>query len=482
MSQAASGLLAEWAAAERKTGPRCFRREPAGLRFAFYGRISTTDHQDHGSSEHWQLCAATELIAGRGRIVSKYFDDGVSRRTSWPDRPEAARLLRDMPAEDRAFDAVVVGEYERAFQGRQLNELAPVLRQCDVALWLPETYGPVDFDSPRQLALLDLLGVRSQQEVAKARYRVIVAMRAQTEVQGRHLGGRPPYGYRLVDAGPHPNRAHAAWGRRLHRLEPDPATAPTVRRIFAERLAGRSVARIARELNDRRLPCPSRVDQARNPHRSGAGWMLTTVAAILANPRYTGRQVWNRQHTEHDDLEALDGLTRQTGIQRWSVGAQWAISARPAHEALVSEADFVAVQQIHTAPAAADGTVRRYALTGLVFCGMCGRALDAHWTHGRAGYRCRHGRNSARSVGQGRPHILYCREDQLIEALQRNSALVRVHPRLRQGSPAGVGDELRRHGMILVGDHDGWIVETDDASIALRAAHLPAALQAEIPA
>jgi sugar lactone lactonase YvrE len=47
--------------------------------------------------------------------------------------------------------------------------------------------------------------------------------------QGRYLGGRPPYGYRRGDAGPHPNKAHAAWGRRAHRLEPDPDTAPVVR-------------------------------------------------------------------------------------------------------------------------------------------------------------------------------------------------------------------------------------------------------------
>jgi hypothetical protein len=63
-------------------------------------------------------------------------------------------------------------------------------------------------------------------------------MAVQTREQGRYLGGRPPYGYRLADAGPHPNKAHAAWGRRAHRLDPDPATAPTVRWIFAQRLAG----------------------------------------------------------------------------------------------------------------------------------------------------------------------------------------------------------------------------------------------------
>ena len=67
-------------------------------------------------------------------------------------------------------------------------------------------------------------------------------MAFQVREQGRYLGGRPPYGYRLGDAGPHPNKAHAAWGRRAHRLEPDPETAHIVRWI-ARRLAGHSVPR-----------------------------------------------------------------------------------------------------------------------------------------------------------------------------------------------------------------------------------------------
>src|SRR2546423_9387023 len=58
-----------------------------------------------------------------------------------------------------------------------------------------------------------LLGHQSRREVLRSRFRTAAAMRAQVRDQGRHQGGRPPYGYRLVDAGPHPNAAHARWDR-----------------------------------------------------------------------------------------------------------------------------------------------------------------------------------------------------------------------------------------------------------------------------
>jgi site-specific DNA recombinase len=89
------------------------------------------------------------------------------------------------------------------------------------------------------------LGLSSKREIARTRIRVRTAMAVQTREQGRYLGGRPPYGYRLADAGgPHPNKAHAAWGRRPHKLEPDPSTAPVVRWMFAQRLAGHGADRL----------------------------------------------------------------------------------------------------------------------------------------------------------------------------------------------------------------------------------------------
>ena len=271
---------------------------------------------------------------------------------------------------------MVIGEYERAFAGDQLLGLMALLNASHVQLWLPELNGPVDLDNPTHSALITLLGSQSQREVLRSRFRVTAAMQAQARGQGRYLGGRPPYGYHLVDAGPHPNTAHAQWGRRLRKLELDPATAPTVRWIFAQRLGGRSVAGIARELNDRQVACPSVVDPDRNRHRTGGGWTLRTVAAILANPRYTGRQVWNRQRTDRESVPTPNGIPVQREVMRWNSIEDWVISARLAHPALVSEADFVAVQTVRASRPTTDGSTRTYLLAGLLVCGNA----DDGWT------------------------------------------------------------------------------------------------------
>ncbi|MYT29281.1 MULTISPECIES: hypothetical protein [unclassified Streptomyces] len=39
------------------------------LRFAFYGRVSTEDHQDPETSRAWQLLRAQALVSGYGRIT-----------------------------------------------------------------------------------------------------------------------------------------------------------------------------------------------------------------------------------------------------------------------------------------------------------------------------------------------------------------------------------------------------------------------------
>ena len=70
-------------------------RQPAeaGIRFVFYGRISTRGYQDEASSRLWQYDNAARVIAGHGEVVAEYFDVGYSRSLPWKQRPEAAALL-----------------------------------------------------------------------------------------------------------------------------------------------------------------------------------------------------------------------------------------------------------------------------------------------------------------------------------------------------------------------------------------------------
>ena len=247
---------------------------PGRLRFVFYGRVSTEDWQDPVTSRARQREQAEALVRGHGVIVDEFFDVGESRTVAWARRPQAAALVAQLTDPGRGWDAIVIGEYERAFYGSQYAAMAPLFEHYGTQLWMPETGGQVDYQSEHDEKTMTVLGLSSKREITRTSIRVRTAMAAQTREQGRYLGGRPPYGYRLADAGPHPNKAHAAWGRRAHRLEPGPDTAPVVRWIFAQRLAGHSVARIARALNEAGVPCPSAADRpgTRTGPRPGGRW------------------------------------------------------------------------------------------------------------------------------------------------------------------------------------------------------------------
>lgn len=191
---AGADLLEEWVARSRRKPARTEpeRDRPPGSRFAFYGRTSTIGHQDLASSRGWQREAADSVIAGHGMVVAEFFDAGCSRRLLWSSRPKAAALLRELSSPDRCFDAVVVGEYERAFSGDQFARVSVLLGSFGVAVWLPEAGGPVDLDEPMHPALVTVLGAQSHREVLRSRHRVLPAMRAQARDQSRYLGGRPP--------------------------------------------------------------------------------------------------------------------------------------------------------------------------------------------------------------------------------------------------------------------------------------------------
>lgn len=391
------------------------------LRFAFYGRVSTEDQQDPESSRGWQLTRANALIGPRGgQIVEEFFDIGDSRSMPWQRRPQANRLLTALRDPQRGFEAVVIGEPHRAFYGNQFGLTLPLFVHFGVQLWVPEIGGAIDASNEAHELVMSVFGGMSKGERNRIKVRVRTAMAAQTHLEGRFLGGRPPYGYALADLGRHPNPGKAAEGRRLHGLTPDPVTAPVVQRIFAEYLAGAGLFLIAEGLTEDGILCPSAYDPDRNPHRSGIAWSKSAVRAILTNPRYTGRQVWNRQRKDEVLLDIDDVAKGHTAVTRWNERQAWTVSKDQAHEALIDEETFVRVQEtlqaraVRKGPHARHRTRHVYVFRGVVFCALCRRRMQAQTQRDTAYYRCRLPAEYALPAEVVHPRNVYFREDAVI--------------------------------------------------------------------
>lgn len=392
------------------------------IRACFYGRVSTTDQQSPEESYRWQRSRADALLQGHGQVVAEYFDEGQSRSIPWKRRPEATRLLEALPNRQRGWDAVVIGEPQRAFAGNEFGLVYPVLIHWGVDLWVPEVGGRVDPGSEAHDLVMSLFSGMAKGERNRIKLRVRAAMAAQAK-EGRYLGGRPAFGYRLADAGPHPNPAQARDGKRIHRLEPDPTFAPIVRRIFEMFNAGYGLGLIAQRLTDEGIPSPSAADPARNRHHDTRGaWSKTAIRSMLTNPRYTGRMTWRRQSNREVLVDVEDVALGYETKPEWTDPSSWVWSTEPSHEPIIdldtwaaSQARWAAgkhrpIQHVRRA-------VHPYSLRRLVRCGICGRRMEAAWYDGFAWARCRYTEKYALARGFDHPKNVFLREAAVVPLL-----------------------------------------------------------------
>jgi site-specific DNA recombinase len=393
--------------------------------FASWGRVSTEDRQDPKSSRAWQDARGKQLIEPHGGvIVAKFFDIDKSRSIPPQRRPEASRLLAALEDPNRGFDAVVVGEPQRAFYGNQFGNTYPLFAHYGVPLWVPEVGGPIDPNNEAHDLIMSVFGGVSKGERNRIRVRVRTAMATQAQIEGRYLGGRPPYGYLLIDLGPHPNPAKAADGKRLHGFGIDEYAAAVVVRIFAEFLAGLGIYAIAERLTAEDIPSPSAYDPGRNRHRCGIAWNKYAVRAILTNPRYTGRQVWNRQRKDEVLLDVHDVALGHTTKMRWNDQDKWIYSEQVVHPVIVDDETFTKAQELLAARRGVRPSEHRphrsrhaYALRGVLYCGICGRKMQGHWANQAPYYRCRFPAEYALANKIDHPLNVTLRQDDLLTGL-----------------------------------------------------------------
>jgi hypothetical protein len=332
---------------------------------------------------------------------------------------------------NRTWNGVVVGEGTRCWFGNQFSLVAPKFAAYGVDLWVPELGGKFDPRNPSHKMLMSVLGGMSESERQHVQARVRAAMDAQVVNEGRHQGGRAPYGYVVVDAGPHPNPRKAAEGYRLRVLAIEDASAAVVRRIFDEYLDGHGDRAIAHVLNRDGIPCPSARRPDQNRHRLADGWQASTVKAILGNPRYTGYAFFGRW-TKHETLLDPDDVAAGHVVRFRRSSADRVVRSREqAHPAIVSVETFTQAQLRRRSRSAGGirnlgklertrttGT-RPYLLRGLVRCALCGRRMQGAVIRKRETYyRC-----LARTLAPGsaalagHPRTVNLREFHVVEPL-----------------------------------------------------------------
>jgi DNA invertase Pin-like site-specific DNA recombinase len=164
--------------------------------------------------------------------------------------------------------------------GRRFHDVATVLSEINhLGLQLIAVAEDIDTNRPEGQQLLKVFV--SIPQVARF-VRAPVGEQPRVFVRNRevlHNGGTCPYGYTLDEV--------------TNQFKMHPLEATVVRRIFRERIAGRSLRQIANDL--------TRDDIAT---KRGGRWQANTVKTILENRFYTGAyQCQNRIY--HDDHEAI---------------------------------------------------------------------------------------------------------------------------------------------------------------------------------
>jgi hypothetical protein len=96
---------------------------------------------------------------------------GSEPRPSVGAAPAGRRLVGQLADPDRGWDAIVIGEYERAFYGNQYASIAPLFEHYGVSLWMPEVGGRVDWHAEDHEQTMMALGLSSKREITRTRVR-----------------------------------------------------------------------------------------------------------------------------------------------------------------------------------------------------------------------------------------------------------------------------------------------------------------------
>lgn len=309
------------------------------MKAAIYVRVSTEEQAQEGFSIDAQLKVLRAwAVLKEAQVADEFVDDGYSAKNL--NRPAMQRMLAACRA--HKVDAVIVWRLDRL--SRSLRDTLALVEDEFRAngVEFVSTSENIDTSSPSGRLVLNILAsaAQNEREVNEERVRMVARDLAEQCV---HLGGVPPYGYRVGAD---------------RRLEIDEKEAPAVRLIFSLRAQGYGYGEII-----------SRLSEEGCRTRSGRPFGKNSLHDLLKNPKYCGVYVWNRaaaasrsgERNNHASKNPDDVIVVPGGVP-----------------AIVDSGTWQLVQARMREDARRGGAYKPkavYICSGLVRCAFCDRAM-----------------------------------------------------------------------------------------------------------
>jgi site-specific DNA recombinase len=334
---------------------------PKPEKVALYLRVSSEEQRDRQTIQTQREFLSEYARVMELEVVDTYLDDGVLGTIPLEERSGGRRLLED--AKVGKFDTVLVYKLDRL--GRTLLVIVEAHdKLAEVGVGLRSPHEAIDTSTPHGRFAFQTLASVAELERENIRTRTRDGLHRAFRA-GKYMGV-VPYGYAAnKDA----------------RLEIVPEEAEMVREIFGRITEGASLYSVAKDLNERHIPPPGR--------RYGSGkrrwqnrWAPTTVRNIVHQRAYSG-------------------------IHEVTLGGSERVERPvPAIIApLLQEQAKAALAQGKRRTYQREGS-RKYLLSGVVRCAVCGYGCSGHATTSkgkrRSYYTCI--TNMRAKVPQGGPH------------------------------------------------------------------------------